>query len=267
GLTVARVAVGHQDGGITRGFGRGHVPTTELQSVLGVQVHVLGTVDHLTGGGWIPSGGQVDEGALTTPDEPSEQRECSPDDGGHDQGAAQAGMGAGVGGCAHEGSPPGGSFVDSLPVVEERTLTACIANLSEKPCSGKGPESFVSAPAALTARPRSDGDQAPAAEAHQGKLLHTNLLNSQGAPWTRSVQPPSEYYSGFHDDHREGPSHRPHRGPQKPGTRTGRRSRVHPGWSGCQGRPGGDHAHPGAQADGSLAGQGRRPSDTGDVRS
>lgn len=36
---------------------------------------------------------------------------------------------------------------------------------------------------------------------------------------------------------------------------------------GCQGRPGGDHAHPGAQADGSLAGQGRRPSETGDVRS
>src|SRR5699024_10484851 len=59
GLTVARVAVGHQDGGITRGFGRGYVPTTELQSVLGVQVHVLGTVDHLAGGGWFPSGGQV----------------------------------------------------------------------------------------------------------------------------------------------------------------------------------------------------------------
>ena len=96
------------------------------------KIVIAGTVDHLTGGGWLPSGGQVDEGALTTPDEPSEQRECSPDDGGHDQGAAQAGVG--VGGCAHGGPPPsGGMFM--VPVVPRSTYTSSRARVGSVPSS------------------------------------------------------------------------------------------------------------------------------------
>src|SRR5699024_10096236 len=136
GLTAARVAVRPQDGRTTRGSGRGPAPTPQLPSVLGVRGRVRAAVAHLAGGGWVASGGQIDEGALPTPGEPSEQRQCSPDDGGHDQGAAQAGVG--VGGCAHVGPPPsGGMFM--APVVARSTYTSSRARVGSVPLSKRPP--------------------------------------------------------------------------------------------------------------------------------